>query len=90
MRRFLVNTCLTGNLSKYILYVLSVMTLNYIGGYKVGKRAENKAPFSMYLDKDLKSKFKNIVELNNDSMTDIVTDAIKNYIKEYGQALEAK
>ena len=56
----------------------------------MGKRAENKAPFSMYLDKDLKSKFKNVVELNNDSMTDILVDAIENYIKEHGQVLEAK
>lgn len=68
---------------------MTLLTNVKVGG-KLGKRAENKAPFSMYLDKDLKSKFKNVVELNNDSMTDILVDAIENYIKEHGQVLEAK
>lgn len=56
----------------------------------MGKRADNKAPFSMFLDKDLKAKFKALTTSNKDNMTDIVVKAIQNYIKEHGDTLQTK
>lgn len=61
-----------------------------LGGVKMGKRADNKAPFSMFLDKDLKAKFKALTTSNKDNMTDIVVKAIQNYIKEHGDTLQTK
>lgn len=62
----------------------------YIGGFKLGKRADNKVKLNMYLDGDLKDTFRQVTEVNKTCMTDVIVQAIENYIKEHGQALEAK
>lgn len=56
----------------------------------MGKRAENKVQLKMYVDGELKDTFKKLTEVNKTCMTDVLLQTIENYIKEHGQALEAK
>lgn len=56
----------------------------------MGKRADNKVKLNMYLDGDLKDTFRKVTEVNKTCMTDVIVQAIENYIKEHEQAYEAK
>lgn len=45
----------------------------------MGKRAENKVLFTMWIDKDLKAQFKDLAKHN---MSKVLTNFIIEYIKE--------
>ena len=48
----------------------------------MGRRAENKTLFTMWIDKDLKAQFREAVKGN---MTRVLTDFIIDYIKEHSE-----
>lgn len=56
----------------------------------MGKRAENKTKIDMWLDKDLKNKFKELTIQNKTCMSDVILEAIENYVKANTNSLEAK
>ena len=56
----------------------------------MNQRADNKVKLNMYLDSNLKDKFKKLTEANKTCMSDVIVQAIENYVQEYEQALEAK
>lgn len=56
----------------------------------MGKRAENKTKIDMWLDKDLKNKFKELTIKNKTCMSDVLVQAIENYVKDNESTLEPK
>ena len=48
----------------------------------MGRRAENKTLFTMWIDKDLKAQFREAAKGN---MTRVLTDFIIDYIKEHSE-----
>lgn len=56
----------------------------------MGKRAENKTKIDMWLDRDLKNRFKELTIKDNTCMSDVILEAIQNYVKTKESSLEAK
>lgn len=56
----------------------------------MGKRADNKTGLQIYVDKDFKATFKKIAEKNKTCMSDVILQAIQNYVKEHEDTLQAK
>lgn len=56
----------------------------------MGKRADNKTGLQIYVDKDFKAKFKKITEQNKTCMSDVILQAIQNYVREYEDTPQAK
>ena len=48
-------------------------------------RAENKVLFTMWIDKDLRAKFKEVTEQNKTKMAKVLLECMINYVEEHSE-----